>query len=128
MPGKPKNTRRSNIIETKQKSFQEPPSDEQLNKSVSAKQTNRRLGNNICPVNLQTKPVDPPSDEEFEVEKILDKRVISGKVSNHILLINSFEMCNENKQFVFSIVVRSNIISNLGDIQIRKIYGSQLKV
>lgn len=84
MPGKPKNTRRLNIIENKQKSFDEPQSDEALNKSISARRTNSRLSN-ICPVNLQTKPVDPSSDEEFEVEKILDKRVVSGKVRIHTI-------------------------------------------
>lgn len=88
MPGKPRSSRRLNIIKTEQKSFEEPPSDEEPNKRVPAKRTNSRR---MSTIKAETKPVNPSSDEEFEVEKILDKRVVSGKVCIYIIyLLNQY--------------------------------------
>lgn len=73
MPARPRTSSRLKTIKTEQKSFEEPQSDDEFNRRVPAKRT----------IKVETKPVDPTSDEEFEVEKILDKRIVLGKVSIH---------------------------------------------
>lgn len=65
-------------VKIEQKSFEEPSADEELKKRIQAKRTNSRR---LSIIKNEMKPGDPTSEEEFEVEKILDKRIISGKVS-----------------------------------------------
>lgn len=77
MPAKPRKSGRLSAIKIQSKSFEEPMSDDLFNRSVQAKR--------ISKIKVETKPENPTSDEEFEVEKILDKRIVSGKVSVHLL-------------------------------------------
>lgn len=78
MPARLRTSSRLSTIKTEQKSFEEPPSDDEFNERVPAKRTNSRR---MSTIKVGAKSVDPPSDEEFEVEKILDKRIVLGKVS-----------------------------------------------